>query len=200
MIKKQHNGRVELFVYTASEKKWAYHIVPSIESVTGVKFNRPIFTRNECNMGKQAHKSLVEVKPKIIRSLRKKYVSLTPNSLDNMIYLIDNSDVLEESQFLLKCPTYSYTVHVDILRNIDADKRRQFHADISTHCGLSVSRNVWEMYKNVYLDRYEKYRMTAKNNAVCSKDKYWKKVYMIFGAFKDDYRRIIHNVKQLGRN
>ena len=200
MIKKEHAGRVELFVYTASEKKWASYIVPIIESITGVRFNRPIFTRNECNMEKQAHKSLIDVKPKIIRSLRKKYESISPNSLDDRIYLIDNNYVLEQSKFLLKCPTYHYTVNVDILRNIDADKRRKFHADISTHCGLSVSRNVWEMYKNVYLNSYRKYSMVAKDNAANSKDRYWKKVYMIFAALKDDYRRILHNVRQLGRN
>ena len=201
MIEKQHAGRIEMFIYTASEKKWAYHIVPIIESITGVKFNRPIFTRNECNMEKQAHKSLAAVKPKIMRSLRKSYSGIThKSSLDNMIFLIDNSHVLEESKFLLKCPTYGYAVNVDILRNIPADLQKKFHADISSHFGLPISRNVWELYKNIYLYAYKTYLTITKGNLPYSKDRYWKKVYMVFETLKYDYGKILQNVKQLGRN
>tara|TARA_B100000405_G_scaffold62921_1_gene42999 strand:+ start:3389 stop:4171 length:783 start_codon:yes stop_codon:yes gene_type:complete len=201
LIKKEHAGRIEMFVYTASEKQWAYHIVPIIESITQVKFNRPIFTRNECDMDKEAHKSLVAVKPKIMRSLRKKYSGLThSSSLDNMIYLIDNNHVLQESKFLLKCPTYGYAVNVDILRNISPELRKKYHAEISSHCGLPIGRNMWEMYKNVYLKLYNNYSIIAKTNIRYSKDNYWKKVYMCFVTLKYDYRQIIHNIKQLGRN
>lgn len=199
LIDKVHSGRVELFVYTASEKVWAHHIVPTIESVTGVKFNRPIFTRNECNMDNQTHKSLAAVKPKIYRSLRKKYANITKDSLDHKIYLIDNSNVLQETKFLLKCPTYDYTVNIDMLRCIDADTRRKHHALISSHLGSNSCKSVWEMYKHVYQNAYDKYMMSSKDNAIQSKDRYWKQVCLIFRGFKD-YRSILQNVRQLGRN
>ena len=39
---------VELYVYTASEAWWAAFFVPCIEAALGVRFNRPIFSRDHC--------------------------------------------------------------------------------------------------------------------------------------------------------
>lgn len=39
---------IELFVFTASENTWANFFVPCVEAALGVRFNRPIFTRNHC--------------------------------------------------------------------------------------------------------------------------------------------------------
>jgi hypothetical protein len=198
-IFKSH-ANVELFVYTASEKKWAHQIVGVIESIIGRRFNRPIFTREDCKMTIEQHKSLAHVKPKILKSLRKKYDSVySEEMLTGKMYLIDNNHVLKEKEYLLKCPTYNHAVLVDVLRNINMDKRIQHHKQISKFCSLDISNNLWEMYKNVYLNLYEKSKQCRERNHKL-KDAYWKKVTLLFNAFKPDYERIFHAIKFMGQS
>ena len=44
------------YIYTASEKKWAEKELMIIEKVLNFKFNRPIFTRNDCIIYKREDK------------------------------------------------------------------------------------------------------------------------------------------------
>jgi hypothetical protein len=103
---------VEFFIYTASEKKWAEHIVKQIETTTGVKFNRPLFTRNNCLLvNGEYKKSITHVLPSVIKCLTNKYNNLTTASLRNMVMAIDNNNVYNTSdrKNLLLCDTYQYS-------------------------------------------------------------------------------------------
>ncbi len=44
------------YIYTASEKKWAEKELMIIEKVLNFKFNRPLFTRNDCLIYKRDDK------------------------------------------------------------------------------------------------------------------------------------------------
>ena len=62
---------VYFFVYTASEKNWAYKEIQWVEKAHGIKFQRPIFTRDECvtDVGGNHRKSIHHIFPRVIHSL-----------------------------------------------------------------------------------------------------------------------------------
>jgi hypothetical protein len=95
---------VEFFIYTASTPEWAKFLIKQIEHLTGVKFNRPLFTRPDCVVvsGGVLNKSLDKVWAVATRSISKIY---TKNAIDNACaILVDNTDVGEKN--LIHCPTY----------------------------------------------------------------------------------------------
>jgi hypothetical protein len=109
-IKKQYPNSL-FYVYTASEKDWAYKEIGMIEKTHGFKFDRPIFTRDDCiedSFGNY-RKSVKKILPKIVKA-NKKYTINTEKLL-----VIDNSDVFIDykANFLL-CPTYNYVLFCDV--------------------------------------------------------------------------------------
>jgi hypothetical protein len=108
---KKHYPNSLFYVYTASEKTWAYKEVSMIEKTHGFKFNRPVFTRDDCIADSFGgyRKSVKKILPKIAKS-NKKY---TINS--EKILVVDNNDTFIDykSNFLL-CPTYNYTLFCDV--------------------------------------------------------------------------------------
>jgi hypothetical protein len=111
---------IELFVFTASENTWANFFVPCMESALGVRFNRPIFTRNHCVInqipvpsgggggappegrkhqksvfmggGVSVLKSISKLRPLIARALRGRYPGLrSPEDLVDRVILVDNT-------------------------------------------------------------------------------------------------------------
>ena len=92
--KKQYN--LKLFIYTASTYNWAHFLVPCLEKVLGVKFERPLYTRNECTSYT------------MLKNLE--YVSKHADDKIPMI-MIDNNKTLYrkvDKSRLIKCPTYNF--------------------------------------------------------------------------------------------
>ena len=149
---------IELFVFTASENTWANFFVPCVESALGVRFNRPIFTRNHCVIkeyvttmtstsggggkggkgkmyggGVNVLKSIVKLRPQIFRSLKGRYPGLQgPNDLVDRVILVDNTPQVmadpRESARLVVCPTYNYSYVYDVLAQLPVDV---LHSDFS---------------------------------------------------------------------
>ena len=134
---------LEAFIYTASTSEWASYLIPCIESALGVKFNRPLFTREHCvRPGSGANaagalavsqavaagsysKSISRVTPLVFRALRRRYPALrVPADLDGRMALVDNTaDVLEgaERRLLVPCRTYDYTYLHDPAGRLSVD-------------------------------------------------------------------------------
>lgn len=133
---KEANQNVEVYIYTASDTKWAHVIVPCIEQVIGFKFNRPLFTRSHCIMrGTDIRKSFNNVLPIVYSKLKNTYLLASADELRPNTHMIDNfHEVLANSldeRRLLKCPTYSYTSFYDVLRLIDESVLREHYQAIS---------------------------------------------------------------------
>lgn len=123
---KQDIPFIEFFVYTASEQKWAIHIINQIEKTCSVKFNRPLFTRNDCIVTKTVlTKSLDKVKPRIAKTLKPKY---GPINLENRILIVDNTNVFvkEDQPYQILCETYDFEYPENIGAIIN-------HADYTKH-------------------------------------------------------------------
>jgi hypothetical protein len=151
---------VEFFIYTSSEKKWAEYIVKQIESVTDTKFNRPLFTRNNCKLiNGDYKKSIASVTPAIIKTLKKKYNNITPASLKNMIMAIDNNNVYErvDYQNLLLCPTYRYKIPENIPALISKDIFAAHNAPImsvlsSYYPNIKHTNNYFRFQRQIYIN------------------------------------------------
>lgn len=126
---KELYGEVYFFVYTASEKRWAHQEIAWVEKLHDIKFDRPIFTRQDCIVdGSGAtRKSLAKVFPRMMTSVNKRR-PLTPEQrqavLKNHTMIIDNNAVyLDHTDKLLLCPDYGYNVFENLLHVIPKESR-----------------------------------------------------------------------------
>jgi len=140
---KQMGDAAELFVFTASEDKWAKFLVPLIEEALGVKFNRPIFTRNHCTYHDGEYlKSLDRVAPLVFKALKDRHRLTSVRDVSVDMLLVDNNHGVlmpplpltpqqqtqqqtqqhhadAERWRLIKCPTYDHAVFYDVLSRLD---------------------------------------------------------------------------------
>ena len=200
MMKTKYHNKVELFIYTASDKTWAHYIVPIIESIVGFKFNRPIFTRDHCLIGyDEKIKSIKHVKSSVIKTLQTKHGKLAINekTLEDKIVLIDNNYVLDQSQYLIKCPTYDKAVFLNILRNIPNNVVETRYNEMCRYLlGVDCSSQ-WEFMKLLYDDAFKKYVHYENKNKRYEKDIYWKKVMQVFMKHEYKMKLIIKHLKTL---
>lgn len=118
---------IDVYVYTASEDKWAGVIVPCIERCLGVKFARPIFARSSCVQQPQGDlkKSIERVLPTIHRRMRPRLGGMSIGDLRNRTVLVDNNPSVlmhaSEAPRFIKCATYEYLYAYDVLAMLDVD-------------------------------------------------------------------------------
>ena len=122
---------VYFFIYTASEKTWAHQEIAWMEKTHGIKFMRPIFTRQDCvvDVGGNYSKSLGKVFPRMIKAISKEsqrnYTGKERmHILENNLVIIDNNAVYNDrSDKLLLCPDYHYAVFENLLHGIPTEAR-----------------------------------------------------------------------------
>jgi NLI interacting factor-like phosphatase len=122
-----YGGRVYFFVYTASERIWAQQQIKWIEHTHGIRFARPIFTRDDCNVdsGGNMRKSINRIWPRISKVVAH---NMSPQErthiLQNQLIIIDNNAVYtDHTDKLLLCPDYDYLHFENILDIVPAHAR-----------------------------------------------------------------------------
>lgn len=118
-----YQGNVYFFIYTASEKTWAYKEIQWVEKAHGIKFQRPIFTRDDCSIdqGGGYRKSIATIFPRILRSIGKTHFTKPQKAeiLHKHLIMIDNNAVYTDmKEHLLICPDYHYMVFENLLEDI----------------------------------------------------------------------------------
>jgi hypothetical protein len=94
---------VSFYIYTASEKVWAEKEIGIIEKNLNIKFNRPIFSRNDCIRVEDSINKRIEYK-KSIELIRRKIKVKNPE-----ILIIDDKDVyIDNRERLIRCNIYNY--------------------------------------------------------------------------------------------
>lgn len=172
---------VETFIYTASEKKWAEFLIKNIEQCMGVKFNRPIFTRNNCKIIKGEYmKSISYVRPSIIKSLNKKYGAKFTDT-KNRIMAIDNKIVYvyEDLPYLVSCKTYKYRIPENIPTIIKKDVYEKHFKDINAvlniyHKNFKEFRNYMRFEKQFYFHYIDSLSNTIEMRDECQSDIFFK--------------------------
>ena len=180
MIDQYFKRDIEIFIYTASEKKWAYTIIPIIESIVNKKVNRPIFTRDDCKIQNNKYiKSINFVRKKVLQVIKKKYNVKDNTKMKNLeIYLIDNNITLpkEEHDSLILCPSYEYSILCNPMRNIPETIINKYYKLIGNEILHKIYSNVWELYKDWYDNAYAQHIENIQINEHYKHDIYWKKV------------------------
>ena len=101
---KQYYKNVYFYVYTSSNKDWANKEISFIEKENNIKFNRPIFTRDDCIIIDNLYKkSVLHIIKKI--KIKGEYQLMIIDNLNVYSDMIDN---------LLLCPTYNYTIYENL--------------------------------------------------------------------------------------
>lgn len=123
-LKQHFNNNIYFFIYTASEKLWANKEIQWVEKSHNIKFERPIFTRDDCildEMSGSYKKSISKIYPRILRAIRKTPFSKTEKEyiLQKHFMIIDNNAVYTDMQeHLLLCPDYGFMIFENIVKDI----------------------------------------------------------------------------------
>lgn len=216
---------IEMFVYTASDPKWAAFIVPCIEAALGVKFNRPLFTRTHCipvsSTGSSAveyRKSIARVAPQVFARLRRRYALRSAKDLRDRVLLVDNTPdiVLDaaEGARVVTCPSYDYNYVFDVLAHVDVNAlhRRAAMARIApvlARYGLlppSAVSNPPATYQHLVQPYYERLARAItdagpSNMAALSNDRFWHAFWAALAprrVFDDESVRMMRRAAAVG--
>jgi hypothetical protein len=173
---KKNIPNAEFFIYTASQKNWAYFLIANIEKSLKISFNRPLFTRDNCViMQNNMNKSLDIIKPMIYKSLKKKYGANI--NLDNRIIMIDNTNVFnqKDNNSLLLCSTYNYSFLENIPLIITEDIYNRARIDINNilikYINYEYEINNYKDFQKVFYTYY--LSKLIKNSETELHDKFW---------------------------
>jgi len=191
-----YKNNVYFYIYTASTEDWANLEIKLIEKNNKIKFNRPIFTRNDCYVENNIiYKDIDKIIDKIkIKSKIKDY---------DIIIIDDNEVYKEYNKYLIKCKPYLYSIFCDFqLPNIDfekisLDKRKKIINIIKcpnffSHC---TDMNKFKLYKWLY----NKCKKIYKQNKIYENDKFWSKLTKLIEVnkiidFNDDTIKQINKI------
>lgn len=184
-----YKNNVYFYIYTASSDDWANIQIKLIEKNNGIKFNRPIFTRDDCYV---ENNIIYKDVTKIINKVKTKELDLI---------IIDDNEVYKEyNKYVIKCKPYHYTLFCDYqLTNLDFEK---LPMKIKTKiinvikCPKNFSHctdiNKIKLYKWLY----NKCKKTYKLNKDHENDKFWSKLIKLIEVNKiNDFNE--DTIKQL---
>lgn len=115
-IVRERYPEIMIFVYTASEKKWAEKEIRWIEQHGDIRFDRPIFARDSCLTSNGRYvKSLEKIMPRLKKT--------TKNKIDlSRTLIIDNNDVfIDHKDCFMRCSDYDYVLFDDLWRFVPKD-------------------------------------------------------------------------------
>jgi hypothetical protein len=112
----------EVFFYTNSAYDWTNSALgKNIEKALNIKVNRPFFTRENSISNVKWKKSLANIYPTIIKSLRKKYPAMNDEKVseyvfnNRTIFVDDKKDnIFAYTNRQLVCPEYKYWYYYDV--------------------------------------------------------------------------------------
>lgn len=170
------------FVYTASDKSWALKELAIIEKNHKIKFNRPIFTRDNCipDSSGNLKKSVINILPTIMKIAKVSSV----HTLKNKILIIDNNPTfIDYTDNFLLCPTYDFLQFHNLWNNIP--QNYSTIKDLKQYVDRLISeQKIHPSYKTtntIVLEKihrwlYKKYKKINKSNSVYHHDMFWKKL------------------------
>jgi ribosomal protein L31E len=161
------------YIYTASEKKWAEKEIGIIEKNLNIKFDRPIFTRNDCIEQMVNNKIIYK---KSIEAIKRKIKVKDPE-----IIIIDDNDVyLDNTERLIKCKSYNYKYFCNYWDYIPIDKIKNsiFINYLTTLINAERLNPIYRINNmkqkmDYYKWLYEKCMIINKNNRKYKEDNFW---------------------------
>jgi hypothetical protein len=189
----------EFFVYSAGAKLYVESLIPAVEKLLGISFNRPLFTRDDCitNETRGYSKSIMVHYDTMVRSLSSKYPALKDDAnqqqvLKSRIVFVDDVDfVWDMKEKWIKCPEYTYSPVVDVTKYIDITTRK--HPLVDKHIEQNgvffkepIADTCDERFMAYHMFMADWYRSQYKKNKIALED-----------TFCTDFVKAITPFKQL---
>jgi hypothetical protein len=116
----------EVFLYTNSSYDWTNNALgKNIEKALNIKVNRPFFTRENSISNVAWKKSLANIYPTIIKSLRKKYPAMNDEKVSEYVFnnrtiFVDDvkDNIFAYTSRQLVCPEYKYWYYYDVYEKL----------------------------------------------------------------------------------
>ena len=173
------------YIYTASEKKWDEKEISLIEKNLKIKFNRPIFTRNDCEPTKDENGKLSYIKS--INRIKRKI------KLDNPeIIIIDDKQVyIDNNNRLIKCKLYNYKYFCNYWEFIPIEKIKnqvfiKYLSSLIEAHRLNPTYIIHNMKQKLdyYKWLYKKCKEINHHNAQYKNDEFWLNLTKIICKYK----------------
>ena len=171
------------YIYTASEKTWALKEIAIIEKENNIKFNRPIFTRDNCIKGSDGnmYKSVEKVLPTILKNCKLNKIKNIKLLIKPNIFVIDNNPTfIDYTDNLLLCPTYDY-IKFNNLWDLIPDNYSDIKELKNYVNTLVAEKKLYskkgkkdKMMEKVHKWLYKKYKGVNKLNSKFENDTFWK--------------------------
>ena len=186
-----------IFVYTASEKTWANKEIAIIEKQNNIKFNRPIFTRDNCIIDKNGmiKKSVIKIIPHLLKTMKVK----KDYDISKKLLIIDNNPTFVDfkDNFLL-CPTYNYIQFSNLwedLSNKEYFKCKELKNFVMKMVVQKKMHNIKQTTKpkkqeRLYKWLYKKHRNINKYNCSYANDTFWRDITVLIRH---------HNIKEYNK-
>jgi hypothetical protein len=159
-----NNTKAEFFIYTASSNDWANFLVPHIENVLGIKFNRPLMTRNHCELEPNVkQKSKSKIDKIVFNSLKKKYKDSHPTFeqvQNNMLIIDNNPDVYsaKDLESTIVCSSYTFLYPENVPAKLNEETFNNYKHLIETKAEnhRDFEYEFYKIYVDTikYLDKY----------------------------------------------
>jgi len=171
------------YIYTASEKTWAFKEIAIIEKENNIKFNRPIFTRNDCIKSSDGNlrKSVEKILPVILKKNKLSKIQNIKTLIKPNIFIIDNNPTfIDYTDNLLICQTYDY-IKFNNLWDIIPDnyfkikELKNYISQLITEKKMhNKNDNKDTILEKIHRWLYKKYKIINKNNSKYINDTFWK--------------------------
>jgi len=171
------------FIYTASEKSWAFKEIAIIEKENNIKFNRPLFTRENCIKGSDGgmYKSVEKVLPAILKSAKINKIKNIKTIIKPKIFIIDNNPTfIDYTDNLLICPTYDYIKFNNLWDLIpdnysDIKELKNYISSLISEKKAHANKGKKDkIMEKTHKWLYKKYKMINKINSKYENDIFWK--------------------------
>jgi len=107
---RKHYPESLIYIYTASTKDWATIEIKTMEKENKIKFNRPIFARQDCIIDDKGN--FMKSIDSILEKIKKCNKNITIDR--NKVIFVDDSDVyLDNKDKQIFCPRYNYKQFID---------------------------------------------------------------------------------------
>ena len=179
---KRSQPNIEFFIYTASEKTWANFVIKQIETALHIKFNRPIFNRDDCILDdshNEYQKCIKQITPRLFTSVHKKYPILKKDDLLKRVLIIDNNSVyrMSDEPSLVLCSTYDYkhpeNMILYLTRHDYEQQYHRIHHIFGKYIKLKETSN-WLKFQRLFYTYFLNQLLSCeKNNARYLQDTFW---------------------------
>ena len=167
------------FIYTASDKTWAHKEILIIEKQNNIKFNRPIFTRDNCFKDSYVNirKSVVKILPQLLKSIK---MPKTHSIVNNIMIIDNNPTFVDYTDNLLLCPTYDYLKFHNLWESIPQEytsisELKHFVSRLISNKKMYIKNNPANtiILEKLHKWLYRKYKKINKYNKKFENDTFW---------------------------